>query len=81
MQFEVDPPGFLVKFTVTPLEFSIFFALTPLEIHIFLNFWFTPLEFQRILLYPLEFSIDILYRGVTIFSGKAQLRTALFKSS
>ena len=22
--FEVDPPGFPVKFTVTPLEFSIF---------------------------------------------------------
>ena len=38
----------------------------------FLQFWCTSLEFQRILLYPLEFSIDILNReGYNFFSGKA----------
>ena len=50
--FEVDPPGFPFKFTVTPLEFSIFFALTPWKSMFFLNFLRTPVEFQRLLLYP-----------------------------
>ena len=56
-----DPPGIFY-----------FFALTPLEIHVFFSiFGLPPLEFQRLLLYPLESSIDILDRGVTIsFSGK-----------
>ena len=40
----------------------------PLEIHFFLNFWFTPLKFQRLLL---EISIDILNRGLQFLSGKA----------
>ena len=50
-----------------------FFCIDPLKIHVFFSFLVCPLEFQR-LLYPLEFPIDILNRGVTIFfSGKAQL--------
>ena len=49
--FEVDLPGFPVKFTLVN-----FFGLPPLE-------------FQRLLLYPLQFSIVILNSGggVTIF--------------
>ena len=58
--FEVDPPGFLVEFTVILLEFSIFLHWPPGNPCFFLNSWFTPLEFQLLELYPLEFSIDIL---------------------
>ena len=72
--FLLNPRGFPVKFTVTPLEFSIFLHWPPAlwKSMIFLNFWCTSLEFQRLLLYPLELSINILNRRVTIFfSGKA----------
>ena len=75
---EVDLPGLSIKFTVTPLKFSIFLHRPPAPAGnpcFFLNFWFTPLEFQWLLLYPLELSIDILNRGVTFFSGKAHLIT------
>ena len=63
-------PGFSIKFTVTPLEFSIF--CTPWESMFLLNFWCAPLEFQRLIIYPLEFSIDILNR--MFFSEKEILR-------
>lgn len=54
-----------------PPPFSTFLHWSPpsgnLEIHLFLlKFWNTPLEFQLLLLYPLEFSINIFFnKGVT----------------
>ena len=51
---EVDLPGLSIKFTVTPLKFSIFLHRPPAPAGnpcFFLNFWFTPLEFQWLLLY------------------------------
>ena len=71
-------PGFPVKFTVTSLWNFPFFlhwpSPPPGNLCFFLNFLCTPLEFQRLLLYPLEFSIDILNRGGgTIFFWKSPL--------
>ena len=46
-----------------PLWNFPFFYIDPLEIHVFLQFLVQPLEFERLLLYPLDFFIDILNRG------------------
>ena len=63
-------PGFPVKF---------FFALTPLEIHIFfLNFWFTSLKFQRLLLYPPGIFHWYPRQGVTILFWKSPLSLIIF---
>ena len=61
-KFIVYTPWISIQIYREPPGIFYFFALTPL--FFFLNFWFTPLEFQRLLLYPLEFSIDILDRGL-----------------
>ena len=53
---------FTVTLTVIPLEFSSILGLPPLE-------------FQRFLLYSLEFSINILNRGLQFLSEKAQFKS------
>ena len=56
-----------------PGIFHFFELISPWKSMFFPQFWCTPLEFQRFLLYPLEFSINILNGGVTIFfSGDVQ---------
>ena len=50
------------------------FALTPLKIHVISSIFgvYLSRNFQRLLIYPLEFSIDMLNRGLQFFfSGKA----------
>ena len=66
--FEVEPPGFPVKFTVTPLEFSIFFAFDPPGNLCFTSILSVP-PWNSNEFYPLEFSIDILNKGVKIMIG------------
>ena len=46
-----------------PGIFHFFELISPWKSMFFPQFWCTPLEFQRFLLYPLEFSIDIFNRG------------------
>ena len=46
-----------------PGIFHFFELISPWKSMFFPQFWCTPLEFQRLLLYPLEFSIDIFNRG------------------
>ena len=70
--FEVDPPGFPVKFTVTPWNFPFFCIYPSRNPCFFLNFWCTPLEFQRLLLYPHGiFHWYPQQGGYNFFSGKA----------
>ena len=59
--------SFSNKKNYPPVEDFFEIDLLPLEIYVFCSIFGVPLEFQRILLNPLEFSIDILNRGVTIF--------------
>ena len=60
----------LVFLKLSPLRFPVAFIMTPPSIHdvYYLKFWQTHLEFQLLLLYSLEFPIDILNE---FFSGKA----------
>ena len=74
--FRSWPPGFPVKFTVTTLEFSFFFLHWPSWKSIFPQFLVYPLEFHRLLLYPLELPIYILNR-VTISFRKSSVNDSL----
>ena len=69
--FEVDPSGIFHLFAYGP----------PMEIHVFSSILVYPLQFQRFLLYPLEFSVGIFNRGLQFFSGKAQYVTFKYRNS
>ena len=56
-----------------------FFPLTPLKINVLSSNSAYPLEFQLLLLYPLEFSIDTFNRGVTIALNNSNRRSRILK--
>ena len=64
------PPDFQSNLPWPPWNFPFF--VHPGNPCFLLNFWCAPLEFQRLIIYPLEFSIDILNR--MFFSEKEILR-------
>ena len=64
--FEVDFPGFPVKFTVTPLEILNFSSI-----------FGYPLEFQRLLLYPCSFPLISSAGGVPILFWESPISNAI----
>ena len=68
---KLTPLNFLWNLPWPPWNFLFFSIDPPGNPCFFLNLWCTPLEFQRLLLYPLEFSTDILNMGVAIFFWKS----------
>ena len=64
--FWSSPPGFLFKFTLTPWNFPFFLHFPTPGNPLFPLIFGVPtwnLEFQQLLLYPMEFSINILNWG------------------
>ena len=71
--FEVDPPGFPVKFSVTPLEFSIFCIDFPGNPCFFPEFFGVPPGIPTNITLPGgNFLLISLTGGLTFFSGKSQ---------
>ena len=71
-------PGFPVKFTVTLLEYFFWNIFPPGNPCFFLNFWFTSLEFQRLLLYPPGIFHWYPRQGVAILFWKSPLSLIIF---